>query len=241
MKVVAISAWKNSGKDTAADYLVKNQGFVRVAFADPLKDMVASNYNIPRSSLDDPKVKESALEQYPVLPLDPYALNVSKLMYREFRTIDGHRPSEFFIDRSGAFLGLLESDTPVQLYWTPRALAILEGSIKRTVTSQYWVQAAINKIQEQKRINDSGILMSKEGRSKIPSNFVISDLRYVSEVNQLRQVFGKDLVAVRINRFDSVQSDDASERNLDNHKFDVYIDNKGSLEDLYKQLEELTK
>jgi hypothetical protein len=68
-------------------------------------------------------------------------------------------------------------------------------------------------------------------------NFVISDLRYRSEVEQLRQAFGKNLITVRINRFDSVNSTDPSERDLDNYKFDVTIDNVGTLEELYYKLD----
>jgi deoxynucleotide monophosphate kinase-like protein len=229
MKVIAISGWKGSGKDTAANYLIEKKNYLRVAFADPLKDMVATTYNIPRSSLDDPKVKEVALEQYPVLPSDPYALNVCKFMFKEFRTLGGHPPMEYHIDASGAFLGVLGRHVE-QLYWTPRSLAILEGSIKRTVTSQYWVQAAIAKVDRIKSADVPG---------DVCYGFVISDLRYVSEVTQLRQAFGKDLVTVRINRFDDLQSTDPSERNLDNYQFDVVIDNKGTIEDLNQQLETL--
>ena len=36
--LVGLSGLKGSGKDTCADYLVKNHGFIKVAFADPLKD-----------------------------------------------------------------------------------------------------------------------------------------------------------------------------------------------------------
>jgi len=72
-------------------------------------------------------------------------------------------------------------------------------------------------------------------------HFVISDLRYNSELTQLRQAFGKDLVTVRVNRFDDCPSQDASERDLDNGTFDVIIENRGTLEQLLDKVKELVK
>lgn len=43
-----MSGWAGSGKDTTADYLVQHKGYVRMAFADALKDTVAETRNIPR-------------------------------------------------------------------------------------------------------------------------------------------------------------------------------------------------
>lgn len=43
MKVIAISGYKPSGKDTSAEILVKDHNFMRVAFADVLKDMEQRN------------------------------------------------------------------------------------------------------------------------------------------------------------------------------------------------------
>jgi hypothetical protein len=44
MFIIGISGKAKSGKDTAADFLVKNSGFVKVAFADPIKRMTAIAY-----------------------------------------------------------------------------------------------------------------------------------------------------------------------------------------------------
>lgn len=225
MKILAISGFKRSGKDTVANYLVNN-GYTRAAFADVLKDMVSAEYNVPRSHCDDPEFKEKPILILPVIPKDDFTLMIARMMFREFRTESGHPPMDYNIDPSGAFLGVLGREAK-QLYWTPRALCILKGSSNRAVDSGFWVDRTINVIK----------------KSKIdPYNaekFVISDLRYRSEVEQLRQAFSKDLITVRVNRFDDCQSQDPSERDLDNHTFDVVIDNKGSLDELYKKLEEI--
>lgn len=47
MKVIALTGWSGSGKDTLADMLVK-QGCVRFAFATPLKDIASGLFGFPR-------------------------------------------------------------------------------------------------------------------------------------------------------------------------------------------------
>ncbi len=234
MKIFALSGFKQSGKDTAAEYLIKNHNFCKIAFADPLKDMVAVEYNIPREHCDDPKLKEAPLEQYPVIPKDDFTLNLSKWLYKEFRTTEGHMPSDYYIDNSGAFLGVIGRDIK-QLYWTPRSLCILKGSTNRAVDSGYWVNRAIEYIKSE--IEDP----SCNNTGNWHEGVVISDCRYRNEIEQLKQAFGKNLVTIRINRFDSVNSTDPSERDLDNYKFDLVIDNKGTLEEFLVKVERFIK
>jgi hypothetical protein len=213
-KVLALSGFKQSGKDTAAQYLQEFHSFERVAFADPLKDMTALEYGVSRADMDNPNRKEMPISHLPVSPKDDFSLYLSRFLCKEFRTINGHRPFDYFVDRSGAFLGLVSDSHGEQLYWTPRALCILKGSVNRTVTSDYWMTMLIKKIEDS------------------PNEYhVISDLRYRSEISQLQEHFGKNLTTVRINRFDSIDSSDPSENDLTNHKFDVILENKGTVED----------
>lgn len=231
MKVVAISGWKRSGKDTAAAHLIERYNFYRVAFADPLKDMTHEEYGVPRAHCDDPEFKEKPIMDLPVIPKDTFSLGIAKLMYTEFRDKDGNPPMEYHIDPSGAFLGVTGyqgragGKFVAQLYWTPRALCILKGSVNRSVRSDFWVHTAISHIDAHNEI-------------KKVENFVISDLRYKSEMAQLREAFGKDLITVRVNRFDQCQSTDASERDLDNAEFDVVLENRGTLEEFIVNLDE---
>lgn len=246
MKVIAISGWKRSGKDTAAEHLIKEYGFKRIAFADPLKDRVAEEFEIPRSHCDDPAFKEAPILHLPVLPKDAFSLTLSKFMAREFRSADGRTPMELVEDGSGGVLGLMSyrsvfgAPDATQVYWTPRALCILKGSSNRTVRSDYWVKAAIDKAKNMAKPNKDLESIYGEGYG-VYENFVISDLRYKSELTQMKQAFGKDLVTVRVNRFDTCESQDPSERDLDNASFDVVLDNKGTLEEFIAKVEELIK
>lgn len=40
MKLIGLTGFAGSGKDTAADYLVQNYGFIKYSFAGPLKEML---------------------------------------------------------------------------------------------------------------------------------------------------------------------------------------------------------
>ena len=219
-KVLALSGFKQSGKDTAADYLIEYHSFTRSAFADVLKDMAATEYGVSRSSMDDPTLKEAAIEYLPVSPKDDFSLHLCKYLFKEFRTINGHQVQDYHIDPSGAFMGV-SGRTVEQLYWTPRALCILKGSVNRTVTSDYWVAMTIKKIEDS------------------PNKcHVITDMRYRNELNQLREHFGSQLTTVRIDRFDSTDSTDPSENDLTGSQFDVTITNRGTLEEFTDKLRE---
>lgn len=247
MKVIAISGYKRSGKDTAAEYLVDVHGFVRAAFADVLKDMVAEEYGVIRSHMDDPEYKERPIMHLPVTPKDDFTLGLARMLFTEFRTSAGLQALEPYEDPSGAFLGVMGRHVE-QLYWTPRALCILKGSVNRAVATDYWVSRTISDITSQTTSNTglrvTGNLSNvraevvKENEEKY---FVISDLRYRSEINQLREAFGNDLITVRVDRFDTVNSTDPSEKDLDNTPHDVILSNKTDLKDFYASIENLVK
>jgi hypothetical protein len=127
MKLLAISGWKGSGKDTVANYLISNHGYKRIAFADPLKDSVVKEFGIPRSWCDDPEFKERPLVQYPVDARDKFSELVTSYMHKEFHGI--HMGASF------------------TRYWTPRALCILKGSTMRAVDPDYWVKQAVAQME----------------------------------------------------------------------------------------------
>lgn len=190
VRVISLSGWKGSGKDTVADYLTKYYGFIKLSLATLLKDTVSTMYNIPRPWFDDHAKKEVPLMEYPLIPSDPFVVTIHSLLSKE-----------------------LESG-----YWTPRALCILEGSIKRSVSSGYWLSKVLEVI-----------------RSRPGTKFVISDMRYQSEADSLRILLPKnELLLWRINRWESIDTTDPSERDLDNYSFDITLGNPGiTIQGLY--------
>lgn len=225
MTIICLSGWKRSGKDTCANYLIDKHNATRVALADPLKDMVAKEFNIDRVWLDDPKLKETPLFSLPVEPKDDFSCMIAEFMYKEFRTIDGIQPMGFCYEDL-VFKGHLPRTEECMwpkavLYWTPRALAILKGSTNRSAKSDFWIERAFDTM-----------------RGRLDNEvFVVTDLRYKSEVEQFKREFGERALFIRINRHKESISNDPSERDLDSHRFDHYVDNTGSLEDTYKQIE----
>jgi hypothetical protein len=187
--ILSLSAYKQSGKDTLADYLSSAYGFKKISFAAKLKDMVAAQYNVPREFMDSPTHKEMPLTHLPVIHSDLTTESLQRMLSMELR--------------SG--------------YWTPRALCILEGSVKRAVHSNYWVKYAI-----QEALEDS------------TQSYVVTDMRYKSEADTINMLFPENRV-IRIDRYSDINTNDPSERDMDDYKWNYVIQNKGTKEDLYAQ------
>lgn len=222
--ILCFSGFKGSGKDACANYLIEKHNAVRVALADPLKDSVAQEYGIDRASLDDPSRKESPILSLPVDPKDGFGETITQFMIGEFRNKQGQKyEQKGLLQIFSRFNGVLVTPEE-QLYWTPRALAILKGSVNRSVDSNYWTNKAFDKIDAQ----------LKENRL-----VVVTDVRYRSELVQFKERFGDQVVFVRVNRVKESTSNDPSERDLDTAKFDFYVDNADHLNFTYAQLENI--
>jgi hypothetical protein len=221
-KVLLISGYKRSGKDTVANYLIDNRVFSKVSFAASLKDLTANEFNIERNILDDQNYKESPLTQYPVVAKDSFAKKINDHLKMEFRTLDNKQAIDtiYYGSKLYSFYGIEKE--PQLLYWTPRALMIFIGSVGRAVSPNHWVDRAIN--------------ISSE------NNLIISDFRYVSEYDRIVELVGEEnVVTMRINRFKDVNSVDDSEKNLDDFNFNSVINNTGTLEELFNKVDKEVK
>jgi hypothetical protein len=198
-----ISGWKNSGKTESTNYLSNNYAMKPFALADELKNCVAEKYRLPRSMLDNARLKETWLPQLPALQDDSV---FSKAVY----------------DSVGSELGFSIDDEDENAYFTPRSLLIIEGNLMRAINPNHWSDIVIQKI-----------LADKEART-----FVISDFRFKGEYERFVDSFGRDsVITVRVNRFQTVNTESPTERELDNFSFNHTISNTGDLENLYSQLD----
>jgi hypothetical protein len=226
--IFALSGWAKSGKDTMAEVLMNEFGAQRISFAEPLKENVVEDFSaITKEDTINQALKERPIKSMPVDPRDAFSRVVCEFMVREFRTAAGERPKNFmYVSYQGSsdrmFYGTLDGQTHEKLYWTPRALMILEGSTKRSADPDYWVKQAVQKA------GSNGL-------------FVISDLRYKSELSGLKMTLndGDKLVTVRVNRFDTTESTDPSERDLDDATFDYVIENKGTLSEYMSKVNQI--
>ena len=67
--IVLLSGWAGSGKDAAANLLVEEMNFTRLAFADLLKEDVSEKSGIPLSAFHDPAEKDKPIQyMYHVTP-----------------------------------------------------------------------------------------------------------------------------------------------------------------------------
>jgi len=229
MKIVTLSGWKGSGKDMIADYLVKNRGFQKLSLAGMLKDMAASQYGVPRSHFDDRKLKEAPILDLPVCSEDNWADAIIEMVYPHLRTQFGEAPESYLVYKGSVYLIPKELPTypkaTALLYHTPRSLAIIEGSTKRSVASDYWVKAVLAK-------------------TKPDGLYVISDVRFRSEIRQIQKAAGSgNVVTARVERFEETNSVDPSERDLDSWLFDMVINNKENenitKEGVFKQVDKI--
>lgn len=166
--IIGLSGKAKSGKDTLADYLVQNYGFIKVAFADELKLMCASNFNLSNEQL----------------------------------------------------YGTLKDVKDYNYNKTPREILQGTGRFYRSINIDFWVNKCLDKL-----------LLTK--------NYIISDVRLDNEYAAIKKLNGK---IVRIKRDNVLRgyvsnSNDISETDLDNHNFDLTIDNNGTLIDLYNKID----
>jgi hypothetical protein len=175
--IVGICGLAGSGKDTAADFLVKNEGFVKIAFADPLKRICRDVYDFTDLQLWGPSEERNKPDTRYPREHGPYSGDKCMCCgiepYKQ-REAGGELP---------------------QCYLTPRfALQLLGTEWGRTCYPNTWADLAIRTAR--KVLYQSGILRSVffnyDARVGLttsstplgpkPRGVVISDVRFVNEI-----------------------------------------------------------
>ncbi len=79
MKILGVSGFARSGKDTIANYLVREYDFTRLAFADPMRDLLyATNPIVDSDGERDWRVQDA---------VNMYGWDVAKVDYPEIRAL----------------------------------------------------------------------------------------------------------------------------------------------------------
>jgi hypothetical protein len=73
LKIIGLAGRKGSGKDTVANILAQNEGFTKIAFADPLKELLVKVFRVDSQYLHDEKLKEGPLPER--IEIDYYHLD----------------------------------------------------------------------------------------------------------------------------------------------------------------------
>lgn len=168
--------------------------------------------------MDDRKMKESPLLQYPAIAGDPDCETMQLIVYTHMSTKDGIMPDK---DHKDEHLKRVEGRLlwkGEQLYHTPRSILVLEGTEKRSVNPNFWVD----------------VLETMEHNDRV----AVADWRYVNEILRSVELLEKDfdVYAIRVDVEEKSKSSDASERSLDNYEhFHARIFNKKIGLDIYHQ------
>jgi len=181
--IVGLAGLKGSGKDTVAAYLVKEHGFERKAFADPLKNSVAALFGIQYHQVDQLKNNPDARIQL-VVPLGkPPRMDedVLECTFREFLQrygTEAHRDvfgQDFWLDYT----------LPVQGFYPGRAICV-------------------------------------------------TDVRFENEAERVKMLDGCVWVIDR----ESVVPTDTHESEIIDFRYNLRIENNGTVEELYEQVED---
>ncbi len=89
---------------------------------------------------------------------------------------------------------------------------------------------------EAKMGNNLWIRLLEKSINETKTNIVVSDCRFLNEAKMLRE---KGFLIVKIDRHTEHTNNHASETELDSIEYDYIIDNKTTIDNLYKQLDNL--
>lgn len=231
--IIGISGQAGSGKDTAADFLVRSRGFAKVSFADPMKRIARDVYKFSFDQLWGPSEARNAPDKRHSRPHGPFRSD---------------RCACCGIDFGGALWrsapAFQEEARKRPCFLTPRfALQQLGSEWGRTCYPDTWVNYLIDVAQ--KLSVEGGYSYSKGGgvrhdwRPGDPNwhtSVVVPDVRFENEIAALRKAGAK---LIRITRPGAGLSgaagqhgSETEQNNIPDSLFDAVIKNEGTLEDL---------
>ena len=237
--LIGISGKIGSGKDTVGKYLqylyskeyphhtfeefqkyprwVNNNDWQIKKYADKLKEIVCLLIGCTREQLEDINFKNKELGQEWWYYIDPVDM-LTMRSYLEWK--------DAFEDR---FLVKLTPRLLLQYLGTECGREIIHPNI--------WVNALFADYKPSTKIYEQ----YKQIEHNYLPNWIITDVRFPNEADAIKALGGK---LIRLTRTTNVSEEIAmhpSETALDNYdKFDFIIDNKGSEEELYTILREIT-
>lgn len=222
--ILGISGLSGSGKDTTADLLVKNHGFVKVSLADPLKRICRDVFNFTDEQLWGPSEKRNEIDER-------YNRGTITLRSREEGVPDEVYPQ----------------------YLSPRyALQQLGTEWGRNCYDNVWIDYALRVAksmgtppQKSLRLIDETEVMTgfyysaryglKSVEDPISSKgIVIPDVRFKNEMTAIREAGGK---VIRIKRPDKEtpewnHASETEQLSVPDEWFDHVLINEGDLADL---------
>lgn len=192
--ILGLCGLAGAGKDTVADFLVKDHGFVKVAFADPLKRICKEVFDFTDQQLWGPSSERNKSdERYP------------RQVSCHWSRTEGSEPftCQYCGERTESAVAMMERACPARAFLTPRhALQQLGTEWGRECYPNIWAEYALRVAD--KLLHKSGILRSvhyhydqMDGLQSTsvplgpkPKGVVIPDVRFQSEVDAIRTAGG---------------------------------------------------
>lgn len=174
---------KQSGKDTAADILIKKKGKARqkVSFAGPLKEICATASGLESKYMHNVALKEKELPN-PIVADRRFWRNVKRELVKYLPEIDQDNNIIYNIDRVSL------TGVENRVFKTPREMLQQVGTdfIRDKVFTDWHVQAAFS---------EANLDSYEDGYI-----YCVTDARFPNEYEFLKEKFGDDLVAYYIER-----------------------------------------
>ena len=213
-----------SGKDTVADFLVKEYGFVSVAFADPMKRICADVFGWDKEVLWGSSEKRNEPDKRFKRPLSEWHEAVVKGL---------QVPRELVL-------------TPEMSYLTPRyALQRLGQEWARDCYADTWVDygmRVIKKVLAGEAVYTAvgGLDYDLTGYTGKPTGIVIPDVRYNNEAKAIREADGRVWLVQRPGAgLKGEAAKHASEVGVSEENIDFCIKNNKGFDWLYQQVQTL--
>lgn len=217
--IVGISGVAGSGKGTAADFLVRNHGFVKVALADPIKRTVQDVFGFTEWQLWGPSEARNAPDtRYP-------------RKHGPFSQMSFSCPC-CRVD----FNPMVEPEDWPQCYLTPRyALQQLGTEWARNCYQNVWIEYALRVAE---KLAAGGYAYTATSGLRInldlgEASVVVPDLRFKNEVDAFRKAGAKLVRIVRPGAGIAGQHvSETEQESIPDSAFDAVIVNDGTLEEL---------
>lgn len=231
--IVGVCGRAGSGKDTIADILVRDHGFVKVAFADPLKRICRDIFDFSYEQLWGPSEKRNE-------PDSRYPREWKTNANRDSFPIS-HLTPRFALQQLGTEWGRnCYSDI-----WVEYALRVAD----KLLTTNYALHELVWRYDAERGVYRGGEAfipprLGFVGGTILPKGVVISDVRFLNEVDALRK--RPDISIWRVTRASAgltgaaaLHQSEVELESIPAEKFTHMIENNSSLDDLVKTVKEM--
>lgn len=252
--LLGVAGLAQSGKDTVADYLVKNYNFSKVALADPIKRAAMEWWDFSEEALwGVSDLRNEPDTRYPLGYLIGSAVICTEegLLNNQPGIITCRAADDCWCVKfdfgSSKFVCLESNLKLVTPFLTPRTCLQQIGTEgARTVDPKVWTRLGLKAAKQLlkgscKYNRVKGNLESEENCDGV----AFSDVRFEDEVDEILDAGG---FVVRLKRPNTgltgkagEHSSEAGQANIPDSKFSAILDNTGTIKDLYIKVEEMIR